>query len=109
MAELQHKIVLKMVKNLDAGAALVRLEFTLLTARQIITFNGKQMVLKLKKYVHIKCTRSVKNTVSTCLSCLAKTSLFLCAFSLIIIVLDQINLKVTNSDLGVNFLFHLFC
>lgn len=48
MAELQHKIVLKMVKNLDAGAALVRLEFTLLTARQIITFNGKQMVLKLK-------------------------------------------------------------
>lgn len=31
MAELQHKIVVKMVKNLDAGTVLVRLEFTLLS------------------------------------------------------------------------------
>lgn len=66
------------------------------------------MAIERKNTFTLNLTKSIKNTMFLPLSCLANTCLFLCTFCVTIFLLDQINLKTTNSDLELNFFLHLF-
>lgn len=95
-----------MVKNLRANAVLTKLDVCYQGELQHLMV-GRWFGSKKEKYVHIKFTRHIKNSVFLLVShaWLVYVYSFVC---FVLLYLTQIHLKRTNSDLELNLFLYFF-
>lgn len=96
-----------MVKNLDANASLTKLDVSQQGELQHLMV-GRWFGSEKEKYVHIKFTRHMKNSVflPVCHAWLVYVYSFV--YFVLLYFLTQIHLKITNSDLELNFFLYFF-
>lgn len=91
-----------MVKNLDASAALTKLDVCWQGELQHLMV-GRWFGNKKEKYVHIKFTRHIKNSVFLPVCHAWLVYIYSLVHFVLLYFLTQIHLKRTNSDLELNF------